>query len=82
MANKSDHIVTITSTITKTEKYLICGYDKETAKYIATDQNQSPRYDCRLVEEKESDPIDTEVKAKKVVFTKAENGKYFWKEIE
>ena len=64
------------------QKYLICGYDKETAKYIATDQNQSPRYDCRLVEEKESDPIDTEVNAKEGVFTKAENGKYFWKEIE
>ena len=36
----------------------------------------------RLVEEQESDPFDTEVKAKEVVFTKAENGKYFWKEIE
>ena len=33
MAKKSDHIVTITSTITKTEKYLICGEDKEMAKY-------------------------------------------------
>tara|TARA_A100001015_G_C14828172_1_gene647516 strand:- start:264 stop:530 length:267 start_codon:yes stop_codon:yes gene_type:complete len=88
MAKKSDHIVTITSTITKTEKYLICGEDKDMAKYIATDQNQSPRYDCTLVEETESDPFDTEVNVKEVVFTKRtdfkgqKEDKYFWKEIE
>jgi hypothetical protein len=34
MAKKSDHIVTITSTITKTEKYLICGEDKDMDKYF------------------------------------------------
>mgnify|MGYP007077496258 CR=1 FL=1 len=52
------------------------------AEWIATDQNQNKNYICTLVEEKESDPFDTEVTSNEVVFTKAENGKYFWKEIE
>ena len=56
MSKKSDYEITLTSTITITEKYLIRGEDEEMAKYIATNQNQSPRYDCTLVEETQSDP--------------------------
>ena len=56
MSKKSDYEITLTSTITMTEKYLIRGEDEEMAKYIATNQNQSPRYDCTLIEETQSDP--------------------------
>jgi len=56
MSKKSDYEITLTSTITITEKYLIRGEDEEMAKYIATNQNQSPRYDCTLIEETQSDP--------------------------
>ena len=67
MSKKSDYEITLTSTITITEKYLIRGEDKEKAKYIATNQNQSSRYDCTLIEETQSDPeYDDEIICKEV----------------
>ena len=67
MKKKSDYEITLKSTITITEKYLIRGEDEEMAKYIATNQNQSPRYDCTLVEETQSDPeYDDEIICKEV----------------
>ena len=78
---KSNFMVTLTSTIIKKETYLIEDETKEDAKYIATDQNTSPRHKCTLWKEDESDPeFDEEVVAKEVSFEKDEKGKYDWKE--
>ena len=88
MANKTHHIVTITSTITKTEKWLIQNENREDAIWIAENMNQSKLYDCTLIEEDEDAEDFILDSAKEVVFTKRtdfkgqKENKYFWKEIE
>ena len=79
---KSDWMVTLTSTVTRKETYLIENETEEDAKYIATDQNCSPRYKCTKWNETESDPeFEEEVIAKEVSFEKTDDGKdHYWKE--
>lgn len=79
---KSDWMVTLTSTIIKKETYLIENETKEDAKYIATDQNCSPRFKCTKWNTDESDPeFDDEVIAKEVSFELTDDGKsHYWKE--
>ena len=77
--DKSNYMVSITSTITKTETWLIENETEEDAKYIATDQNQSKLHKCTLWNEDESDPeFDDEAIVKEVSFEKDEKGKYNW----
>ena len=80
--NKSNWMVTQTSTITRTETWLIQNETEEDAKYIATDQNCSPRFKCTKWNTDESDPeFDDEVIAKEVSFELTDDGKsHYWKE--
>ena len=79
---KSDWMVTLTSTVIKKETYLIENETEEDAKYIATDQNCSPRYKCMKWNETESDPeFEEEVIAKEVSFELDEDKKGYWKEV-
>ena len=74
--DKSNYMVSITSTITKTETWLIENETEEDAKYIATDQNCSPRFKCTKWNTDESDPeFDDEVIAKEVSFELTDDGK-------
>ena len=66
---KGDWMVTITSTVTKKETYLIENETKEDAEYIATDQNCSPRFKCTLWNSTESDVEEEEVVSKEVSFS-------------
>ena len=79
---KGDWMVTLTSTVTRKETYLIENETKEDAKYIATDQNCSPRFKCTKWNTDESDPeFEEEVIAKEVSFEKTDDGKsHYWKE--
>ena len=78
---KGDWMVTITSTVTKKETYLIENETKEDAEYIATDQNCSPRFKCTFWNSTESDPEEEEVVSKEVSFELDENKKGYWKEV-
>ena len=79
---KGDWMVTLTSTVIKKETYLIENETEEDAKYIATDQNCSPRYKCMKWNETESDPeFEEEVIAKEVSFELDEDKKGYWKEV-
>jgi len=79
---KSDFMVTLTSTYTKTETWLVENETKEDAKNIAESQNQSPKHKCTLWEEKESDGDYDDTIIKEVSFEKTEDDKdYYWKEI-
>ena len=70
------------STVTRKETYLIENETEEDAKYIATDQNCSPRYKCMKWNETESDPeFEEEVIAKEVSFELDEDKKGYWKEV-
>ena len=82
MAEKSDYVVTLTRDVIQEEKWLIKNETKSDAVWIAENMNQSKLYDCTLIEEDEDAEDFILDSAKEVVFTKAENGKYFWKEIE
>jgi|TARA_R110002126_G_scaffold145277_2_gene291317 hypothetical protein len=80
--NKSNYMVTVTSTYTKTENWLVENETKEDAKYIAENQNQSPLYKCTLWSEEESGSDYDEAIVKEVSFEKTEDGKHFdWKKI-
>ena len=79
---KSNYMVTLTSTYTKTETWLVENETKEDAKNIAESQNQSPLYKCTLWNEKESDGDYDDTIIKEVSFEKTEDDKdYYWKEI-
>ena len=52
---KGNYMVTLTSTYTKTETWLVENETKEDAKNIAESQNQSPNHKCTLWNEEESD---------------------------
>ena len=79
--SKSNYMVKLTSTVIKTETWLIEDETKEDAIYIAENQNQSKRYKCTLWKEDESDPEFDEAITKEVSFEEKEDGKgFYWKE--
>ena len=79
---KSNYMVKITSTYTKTETYLVEDETKEDALYIVENQNQNPKYKFALWKETESDGEFSEPVAIEVSFEKTEDGKdYYWKEV-
>jgi hypothetical protein len=83
MAKKSNYMVTVTSTYTKTENWLVENETKEDAKHIAENLNQSPLYKCFLFSKEESSGDYDEAIVKEVSFKKTITGKYFYlKEIE
>ena len=80
--NKSNYMVTLTCTYTKTETWLVENETKEDAKNIAESQNQSPLHKCSLWNEEESDGDYDDTIVKEVSFEKTEDNKdYYWKEI-
>jgi len=80
--SKSNYMVSITSTYTKTETYLVEDETKEDALYIVENQNQNPKYKCTLWNETESDGDFSEPVAVEVSFEKTEDGKdHYWKEV-
>jgi hypothetical protein len=80
--NKSNYMVTLTCTYTKTETWLVENETKEDAIDIATSQNQSPLYKCTLWSEEESDGDYDDTIVKEVSFEKTDDDKdYYWKEI-
>ena len=82
MAKKSNYMVTVTSTYTKTENWLVENETKEDAKHIAENLNQSPLYKCTLWSEEESDGDYDDTIVKEVSFEKTDDDKdYYWKEI-
>ena len=68
--------VTLSYNIKHKDTYLIRNETKEEAIYIAENQNSSPRYDCTLKKEKETDIEDEETAIKEVVFN-SEKKKWF-----
>jgi len=48
------------------DTFLIRNVTKEDAIYIAENQNASPKYDCTLIKEDESDSEDEETTIKEV----------------
>ena len=68
MSEKKDWKVTLSYNIRHDDTYLISNETKEDAIYIAENQNTSPNYDCRCIDEDESDIEDEETSIKEVVF--------------
>ena len=68
MSEKKDWKVTLSYNIRHDDTYLISNETKEDAIYIAENQNTSPKYDCLLIKEDESDIEDEETSIKEVVF--------------
>ena len=68
MSEKKDWKVTLSYNIRHDDTYLISNETKEDAIYIAENQNTSPKYDCRCIDEDESDIEDEETSIKEVVF--------------
>ena len=79
--SKSNYMVSITSTYTKTETYLVEDETKEDALYIVENQNQNPKYKCTLWNTDTSDGDFEEPTAKEVEFKKTEDNQYYWKEV-
>ena len=65
-AEKKDWEVTLSCTKKHNDIYLIKNVTNEDAIYIAENQNSSPRYDCTLIKEEESDIEDEETTIKEV----------------
>ena len=61
---KKDWHVTLNYTKAHDDTYLIRNVTKEDAIYIAENQNASPKYDCTLIKEDESDSEDEETTIK------------------
>ena len=78
---KKDWKVTLSYNIQYKDTYLIQNETKEDAIYIAENQNNSPKYDCILIKEDESDIEDEETTIKEVVFN-SEKKKWLNKEEE
>ena len=51
MSEKKNWEVTLSYTVTKHDTYLIKNVSKEEAKYIAENQNTSPKYKCTCIKE-------------------------------
>ena len=78
---KKDWKVTLSYDVKHKDTYLITNETKEDAIYIAENQNNSPKYDCILIKEDESDIEDEETTIKEVVFN-SEKKKWLNKEEE
>ena len=65
---KKDWKVTLSYDVKHKDTYLIQNETKEDAIYIAENQNTSPRYDCTLIKEDESDVEDMDITVREVVF--------------
>ena len=65
---KKDWKVTLSYDIHHKDTYLISNETKKDAIDIAENQNNSPKYDCILIDEDESDIEDTDTTIKEVVF--------------
>ena len=76
-----DWKVTLSYDVKHKDTYLITNETKEDAIYIAENQNNSPKYDCILIKEDESDIEDEETTIKEVVFN-SEKKKWLNKEEE
>ena len=63
-----DWKVTLSYNVKHEDTYLIQNETKEDAIYIAENQNNSPKYDCILIKEDESDIEDEETTIKEVPF--------------
>ena len=63
---KKNWKVTLSYNIKHKDTYSIKNETKEDAIYIAENQNSSPRYDCTLIKEEESDIEDEETIIKEV----------------
>ena len=63
---KKDWHVTLSYSVPHEDTYLIQNETKEDAIYIAENQNTSPKYDCTLIKEDESDSEDEETTIKEV----------------
>ena len=63
------------------DTYLIRNVTKEDAIYIAENQNASPKYDCTLIKENESDEDDEETTIKEVVWN-SEKKNWLPKEVK
>jgi spore coat polysaccharide biosynthesis predicted glycosyltransferase SpsG len=63
---KKDWEVTLSSMKKHDDTYLIRNETKKDAIYIAENQNASPKYDCTLIKEDESDSEDEETTIKEV----------------
>ena len=81
MSEKKDWKVTLSYNIRHDDTYLISNETKEDAIYIAENQNTSPKYDCRCIEEDESDVEDEETTIKEVVFN-SEKKDWIAKEVK
>ena len=79
MTEKKDWKVTLSYNIRHDDTYLISNETKEDAVWIAENQNASPKYDCRCIDEDESDIEDEETSIKEVVFN-AEKKKWLDKD--
>ena len=67
---KKDWSVTLSCMKKHEDTYLIRNVTKEDAIYIAENQNQSPRYDCTLIKESESDGEDEETSIRPLDYQK------------
>ena len=67
---KKDWEVTLSCMKKHEDTYLIRSVTKEDAIYIAENQNQSPRYDCTLIKESESDGEDEETSIRPLDYQK------------
>ena len=76
-----DWKVTLSYNVKHEDTYLITNETKEDAIYNAENQNSSPKYDCILIKEDESDIEDEETTIKEVVFN-SEKKKWLNKEEE
>jgi len=63
------------------DTYLIQNVAKKNAIYIAENQNASPKYDCTLIKEDESDSEDEETTIKEVIWN-SEKKNWLPKEIK
>ena len=71
---KKDWHVTLSYDVKHEDTYLITNETKEDAIYIAENQNNSPKYDCILIKEDESDieDEDAETEDNQLCFKKSE----------
>jgi len=68
LGEKKDWKVTLSYDIHHKDTYLISNETREDAIDIAENQNNSPKYDCLLINEDESDIEDTDTTIKEAVF--------------
>jgi len=81
--SKSNYMVTLSYTVVKTETYLIQNETKEDAIYIAENQNHSPKYDCYLYKETESNNEDESTKVEEVIAKGSSDGQDLrWEVVE